>query len=414
MAIAALSGWTREQRYVVLAAYLGWTLDAFDFFLLVFVLKDIAQEFGTNVASVSYALFLTLAARPVGAFLFGRAADRWGRRPVLMVDVLLYSGIGFACAFSPNLMVLLVLRAIFGVAMGGEWGVGSSLAMETIPSRARGIVSGLLQAGYPSGYLIASLAFWFVYPLIGWRGMLMLGAAPALLVFYIRSFVPESPAWAEQADAYRESGFATLAKHWKLAIYAIVLMTAFNFFSHGSQDLYPTFLRVQHKLGPAEVGTIAVIYNIGAIVGGIVFGALSQRIGRRRAIVIAALIALPVLPLWGLAADPVWLAVGAFLMQIAVQGAWGVIPVHLNELSPAAARGTFPGTVYQLGNLIASYNATIQAGMAESHGNNYALPMMLVVGIVAAAIALLTGFGVEAQGVAFRRAEAEAGASASG
>lgn len=405
MALEALSGWTRQQKLVVVAAFLGWTLDAFDFFLMVFVLKDIAQEFGTDVKSVSYALFLTLAARPVGAFIFGRAADRWGRRPVLMINILMYAAFGFASAFSPGLTVLLIIRTLFGVAMGGEWGVGSSLAMETIPPKARGIVSGMLQAGYPSGYLLASLAFWFLFPIIGWRGMLMLGALPALLVVYIRSYVPESPVWVEHIGKPRERTLETVAKHWKLALYVVLLMTAFNFFSHGSQDLYPTFLRVQHKFDAPTVGTIAVIYNIGAICGGIFFGSLSQRIGRRRAIIIAALLALPVLPLWGLPADPVWLGVGAFLMQICVQGAWGVIPVHLNELSPPEARGTFPGFVYQLGNLIASYNATLQSGMAESHGNDYSTPLMLVVGIVAVVIAVVTGLGIEARGVSFRKSE---------
>ncbi len=399
MAIEALSGWTRQQRFVVIAAYLGWTLDAFDFFLLVFVLKDIAGEFGTDIKAVSYALFLTLAARPIGAFLFGRLADRIGRRPALMIDVLAYSVLGFASGFSPNLTVLLVLRSLFGVAMGGEWGVGSSLAMETIPAKARGIVSGLLQAGYPSGYLLASLAFWFLFPIIGWRGMLMLGALPALLIFFIRMGVEESPVWTARKHEAQANTFTVIQRHWKMALYAIVLMTAFNFFSHGSQDLYPTFLRVQHKFDPHTVGTISVILNIGAICGGIGFGALSQRIGRRRAIVIAAVLALPVLPLWGLPSDPVWLAVGAFLMQICVQGAWGVIPVHLNELSPPEARGTFPGTVYQLGNLIASYNATLQSGIAENNNNDYGYPLMLVVGIVAVVIAVVTGFGVEARGV---------------
>jgi SHS family lactate transporter-like MFS transporter len=401
MAIDELSGWTRQQKLVVTAAFLGWALDAFDFFLMVFVLPDIAKEFGTSVKQVAIAILLTLAARPIGAFVFGRAADRYGRRTTLMVDVLLYSAFGFISGFSSSLVMLLVIRALFGVAMGGEWGVGASLAMETIPVKARGIVSGMLQAGYPTGYLLASLAFSFLFPLIGWRGMLMLGALPALLVFFIRTGVPESPVWTARKAEARTGIVTVLARHWKIALYSIVLMTAFNFFSHGSQDLYPTFLRVQHKFDPHTVGTIGVVLNIGAILGGIFFGYLSQRIGRRRAIVIAAILALPILPLWGLPSDPVWLGLGAFLLQISVQGAWGVIPVHLNELSPPEARGTFPGTVYQLGNLIASVNSYIQADIAESHDNNYSLPLMLVVGIVAVVIAVVTGFGVEARGVSF-------------
>ncbi len=400
MRFAALSGWTSVQRSVVIASFLGWTLDAFDFFLMVFVLKDIAQEFGVAISDVTFAILLTLAMRPVGAFLFGRAADRWGRRPTLMVDVLLYSFIEFASGFSPNLTVLLVLRALYGVAMGGEWGVGASLTMESIPPQARGFVSGLLQSGYPTGYFIASLVYGLLFPIIGWRGMFMVGVLPALLVLYIRRSVPESPSWDRAADA-RGDTLSILRSHWRLGIYAVVLMTAFNFFSHGTQDLYPTFLQVQHGLSPHAVGTIAAIYNVGAIVGGILCGSLSERIGRRRMIVIAALLSLPVLPLWAFSDSAVLLAVGAFLMQVAVQGAWGVIPVHLNELSPGAARGTFPGFVYQLGNLLASTNATIQAGIAVHLGGNYGVALALVAGSVAVVIAVLASFGVEAKGADF-------------
>jgi SHS family lactate transporter-like MFS transporter len=400
MRIAALAGWTIEQRSVVVASFLGWTLDAFDFFLLVFVLKDIAQEFDTDISDVTFAILLTLAMRPIGAFLFGRAADRWGRRPTLMVDVLLYSFIEFASGFSPSLTVLLVLRALYGVAMGGEWGVGASLTMESIPPHARGFVSGLLQSGYPTGYFIASIVYGLLFPIIGWRGMFMVGVLPALLVLYIRRRVPESPSW-DRAAAAQSGTFSVLRSHWRLGVYAVVLMTAFNFFSHGTQDLYPTFLQVQHGLSAHTVGIIAAIYNVGAIVGGILSGSLSERIGRRRMIVIAALLSLPVLPLWAFSNGPVLLALGAFLMQVMVQGAWGVIPVHLNELSPDEARGTFPGVVYQLGNLLASANATIQAGIAAHFGGNYGVALALVAGIVAVIIAILTALGIEAKGSAF-------------
>src|SRR6266478_2895445 len=263
MNIAGFTEWTRAQRSVVLASFLGWTLDAFDFFLLVFVIKDIAQEFKTEISEVTFAILLTLAMRPIGAFLFGRAADRWGRRPTLMVDVLLYSFIEFASGFSPNLTVLLVLRALYGVAMGGEWGVGASLTMESIPPHARGFVSGLLQSGYPTGYFLASLVYGLLFPIIGWRGMFMVGVLPALLVLYIRRSVPESPSWNREAAVERGGTLEALKSHWRLGIYAVVLMTAFNFFSHGTQDLYPTFLQVQHGLSPHAVGTIAAIYNVG-------------------------------------------------------------------------------------------------------------------------------------------------------
>jgi SHS family lactate transporter-like MFS transporter len=405
MAIAALSGWTREQKHVVAASFLGWSLDAFDFFLLVFVLKDIAAEFEVDITYVTLALLLTLAMRPVGAFLFGRAADRWGRRPTLMVNILLYSILEFASGFAPSLTVLIILRALYGVAMGGEWGVGASLTMESIPPHARGFVSGLLQSGYPTGYFMASIVYGVLFPYIGWRGMFMVGVIPALLVFYIRRTVPESPSWSKEAAVERGGTLNVLKSHWKLGIYAVLLMTAFNFFSHGTQDIYPTFLQVQHKFTPHVVSIIAAVYNIGAICGGILFGTLSERFGRRRCIVIAALLTLPVIPLWAFSSGPVLLAIGAFLMQFTVQGAWGVIPVHLNELSPDAARGTFPGFVYQLGNLLASVNATLQTSIAEHFGGNYGLALAIVAGTVAIVIAVLTAAGTEAKGIVFTKAK---------
>jgi MFS transporter, SHS family, lactate transporter len=399
--IAALSGWTSEQKHVVAASFLGWTLDAFDFFLMVFVLKDIASEFQTDVTEVTVAILLTLAMRPIGAFLFGRAADRWGRRPTLMVDVLLYSVIEFASGFAPSLTALLVLRAIYGIAMGGEWGVGASLTMESVPPQARGFVSGLLQSGYPTGYFLASIVYGLLFQYIGWRGMFMIGVVPALLVLYIRRNVPESPSWRPTTAA--GGTLAVVKSHWRLGIYAVLLMTAFNFFSHGTQDLYPTFLQVQHGFGPHEVGLIAVVYNIGAIIGGICVGTLSERFGRRRMIIVASILSLFVLPFWAFSTSAVLLAAGAFFMQVTVQGAWGVVPVHLNELSPDEARGTFPGFTYQLGNLIASVNAPLQAAIAAHYGGDYGFALALVAGTVAVAIVVLTALGTEARGVVFGR-----------
>ncbi|QCP49937.1 MFS transporter [Trinickia violacea] len=391
--------WTREQRNVTIAAYLGWTLDAFDFFLMVFVFKDIAAEFNTKITDVTIALTLTLAARPIGALIFGRLADKFGRRPTLMLNIACYSLIELLSGFSPNLTTLLVLRFLFGIAMGGEWGVGSALTMETVPTHSRGFVSGLLQAGYPSGYLLASVVYGILYQYIGWRGMFFVGVAPALLVMYIRTSVPESPVWKTMEKRARPGLVETLKQNWKLSIYAIVLMTCFNFFSHGTQDLYPTFLQKQHHFDPHTVSLIAITLNIGAIVGGLFFGSLSEKIGRRRAIFIAALIALPVLPVWAFSTTAVTLAIGAFLMQISVQGAWGVIPVHLNEISPDEIRATFPGFVYQLGNLLASGNAPMQSAFAESHDNNYALALATTCGIVAVIIAVLILFSRERRGI---------------
>jgi SHS family lactate transporter-like MFS transporter len=401
--------WTRSQKNVVVAAYLGWTLDAFDFFLMVFMFKDIAATFHVDVKSVTEATFLTLAARPIGAFVFGRLADRFGRKPTLMWNILAFSILEAASGFAPSLLTLLVLRFLFGIAMGGEWGIGSALTFETIPVRARGVVSGLLQAGYPSGYFIASVAAYFFYDTLGWRYMFLLGIVPAILVFFIRMGIEESPAWTEQrVKKQTTSLWAVLGRDWKLAVYAILLMTAFNFFSHGSQDAYPNlFLKIQHGFDTKTLSLMTAIANIGAILGGIGFGFLSERIGRRRAIILAALLALPVLPFWAFGSTPLVLGIGAFLMQVSVQGAWGVIPVHLNELSPPEIRATFPGVVYQLGNLIASKNLPIQVMIAEAYGNNYGLAMASVVGTVAVIIVLMVLRGPERRGVAMGEAQRE-------
>jgi MFS transporter, SHS family, lactate transporter len=404
--MASNNEWSATQRHIVVASFLGWMLDAFDFFLVVFVLKRIAGDFGTDVKSITYAIFLTLAMRPVGAFLFGRMADHFGRRPALMASVLLYSGMEFASAFAPSLRVFLVLRALYGIAMGGEWGVGASLAFESVPIRSRGLVSGLLQAGYPCGYLMASVVFGLLFEHIGWRGMFMVGAAPALLVLYIRSKVPESAAWtATRAAPVAKSLWNALSGHWLLALYAVALMTCFNFFSHGTQDLYPHFLEVQRGFSTGTRSIIAIVYNIGAICGGITFGTLSSRIGRRKAIAIAAGLSLLVMPFWAYSLTPVALAVAAFVMQFMVQGAWGVVPVHLNELSPEGIRATFPGFVYQLGNLLASYNATLQTTIAENHGASgqpdFAFAFVVVVGTVAALLVVLSLLGPERRDVRF-------------
>ncbi|MGA2552660.1 MAG: MFS transporter [Burkholderiaceae bacterium] len=394
--------WTRSQRNVVIAAYLGWTLDAFDFFLMVFMFKDIAADLHSSMQVVTATVLLTLGARPIGAFLFGRLADHYGRKPMLMWNILAYSVLELASGFAPDITTLLILRALFGVAMGGEWGLGSALTMETIPPASRGLVSGILQAGYPSGYFLASLANYLFYDQLGWRYMFVLGVAPAILVFFIRMGVDESPSWKESkaSGASRASVLNVIRRDWKLALYGILLMTAFNFFSHGSQDAYANlFLKVQHHLDTQTSSLIVAIQNIGAICGGLFFGFMSEKIGRRRAIMIAALIAIPVLPFWAFGSTPIILAVGAFLMQISVQGAWGVIPVHLNELSPPEIRATFPGFVYQLGNLLAAINLNLQVFIAESNNNNYGLAMAIVVGTVAVVIALMVAFGPERRGV---------------
>ena len=443
--LAELRSLDRGQWSAVLASFLGWTLDAFDFFLMVFMFSAIAKTFGADVAAVAAASTLTLAARPFGALVFGLLADRYGRRPVMMIDIALYSVLEFASAFAPSLTVLLILRALFGFAMGGEWGVGASLTLESVPPKARGIISGLLQEGYAAGYLLASLVFYFLFDRIGWRGMFMVGLVPALLVVLLRLGVKESPVfeagrharprrslpfltvigvaalvvamgpavagaldktamlrWVYWVDApLALCGLWVFRQHWRTALFAVALMTAFNFFSHGTQDLYPTFLGKQHGLDTHTVAIVAVIANVGAIAGGIGFGAASERLGRRWTIVIAALLSLAMLPMWAFSHGVALLAVGAFGMQVMVQGAWGVVPAHLNELSPPDQRAAFPGYVYQLGNLLASGCVVWQSQIAESHHGDYALAMAGVVGVVALVIAGLTLLGPERRGADF-------------
>jgi SHS family lactate transporter-like MFS transporter len=394
-----VAGTVQQQRHVVAACYLGWTLDAFDFFIMVFVFGDVAKQFGISVTSVTFAVTLTLAMRALGAFIFGRLADRFGRRPALMASILGFSLLGFCTGLAPNATVFFIVRGLFGLAMGGEWGVGASLTMESIPAAWRGPVSGLLQAGYPSGYLLASLLF-LAYPVLGWRGMFMAGAIPALLVLYIRNNVPESPDWTSRTQGVApEPILAVVRRHLKLTIYAAILMAGFNFFSHGTQDIFPRYLTAQRHFGHVTVSTIAITFNIGAMLGGIVCGTLSQRIGRRRAIGLAAGASLLCLPLWAFSTTPVWIGVGAFLMQFCVQGAWGVVPVHLNELSPAAIRGTFPGFTYQAGNLLAALNLPLQSGIAASLGGDYRWPLVGVAGAAAVLIIVLMVFGPEAKDV---------------
>ena len=403
---ATLRALNSTQRNALLASYLGWMLDAFDFFILVMVVGPIAKDFHTAEKTITYAIFLTLAMRPLGALVFGFLADRYGRRPTLMFNVAFFSIMELLSGFAPTLGWLIVLRALFGFGMGGEWGVGASLVMETVPAKTRGILSGILQEGYPVGYLLAAVVYKCVYPYGGWRWMFFVGFLPALLALYIRGAVEESPAWEHARQRRTADSFGSTARrmweavrtHWKLFLFLTALMTAFNFFSHGTQDLYPSlFLEGQRKIPKQTVGNIAIVYNLGALCGGILFGAWSQRIGRRRAILIASLFALPVIPAWAYCATPVSIAVAAFFMQFAVQGAWGVVPAHLNELSPAALRGTFPGLAYQVGNLLAAYTTPLQSGIAKAHGGDYGYALAITVACAAVVLATASFFSPEAK-----------------
>jgi MFS transporter, SHS family, lactate transporter len=410
---APLAGLTRDQRRAFVAAFLGWCLDAFDFFLVTLVVSRIASDFAMTIPGVLAAVTITLMCRPLGALIFGVLADRYGRRAPLMASILAYSLFELLTAFSPNFTIFIVLRALYGIAMGAEWGVGAALALETLPAKARGVASGVLQQGYSFGYLIAALVFALFVDRIGWRGMFVIGALPALLVLYIRSQVKESPVWeAGRASRIGERGnlLRSFTAQPMLYVYAILLVAAFNFMSHGSQDLYPTFLTKQLGYKPGLTGSITVVMNMGALIGGTLLGAVSQQFGRRATILVCCVLGAIDIPLWSgaLGASVPILMTGSFVMQFFVQGAWGVIPAHLNELSPGAVRGTFPGFTYQLGNLISAYSAQWEAAYASNHfplpppaTANYGHAMAIIMAGVFAAVFILSAVGRERRGVSF-------------
>lgn len=405
---------TGDQRNAFMASFLGWTMDAFDYFLVVLVYADIATTFHHTKTDVAFLTTATLAMRPVGALLFGLWADRVGRRVPLMVDVSFYSVIGFLCAFAPNFTVLVILRLLYGIGMGGEWGLGAALSMEKVPAERRGVFSGLLQEGYAFGYLLASVAALVVMNWLGlsWRWLFGLSIIPALISLIIRYRVKESEVWEAAQDRMRLTktrirdvlGNPAIVRRF---VYLVLLMTAFNWMSHGTQDVYPTFLTAttDHGAGLSSLTArwIVVIYNIGAIIGGLAFGTLSQRFSRRYTIVFCAALGLPIVPLFAYSRTAAMLCLGSFLMQVFVQGAWGVIPAHLTEMSPDAIRGVYPGVTYQLGNLLAAFNLPIQERLAESHGYPFALAATIVP--VLLVVAVLTAIGRDATGIRFGTTE---------
>ena len=387
---------SRENAAAVLASFLGWTLDAFDFFLVVFCLTAIGHDFQKSDKEIAVSITLTLAFRPVGAFLFGLLADRYGRRLPLMLDLVFYSVVEVATGFAPTYTAFLILRALFGIGMGGEWGVGASLAMEKVPVRLRGVLSGLLQQGYATGYLLAALCFYFLFDRWGWRPLFFLGGLPALLALFVRTNVRESAVWERaKSNNWNDLGRAIFSQ-WKLFLYLTVLMAMMNFASHGTQDMYPTFLQRQWHYSPAQRSLVTAISMVGAIIGGTLFGYLSDRFGRRRAIVFALFAAILAVPLWAFAPSQILLVVGAFIMQFFVQGAWGVIPAHLSELAPANVRGFLPGFAYQCGVLVAGSVVYFEAVLAEHMA--YANAMAMTAATIFAAGCIVTALGRERKG----------------
>ncbi len=383
----------------VFAGFLGWTLDAFDFFLVVFCLTAIAKEFHRSDKEIAFSITLTLAFRPVGAFVFGLMADRYGRRIPLMIDLVFYSAVEVATGFAHSFTTFLILRALFGIGMGGEWGVGASLAMEKVPPRLRGFLSGLLQEGYALGNLLAAGCFFFVFPRWGWRPMFFIGGLPALLALFVRFNVKESEVWRKTRQSNWSSLGREIVSHWKLFFYLTLLMMMMNFCSHGTQDMFPTFLQRHFGMGPTQRSGITAISMVGAILGGVLFGLFSDRFGRRRAMITALIGAILCIPLWAYAPSLTLLVLGAFLIQFMVQGAWGVIPAHLSELSPDSVRGFLPGFAYQCGVLLAGSVAYIEATLAEH--TSYANAMALTALVVFTLAAIVVSLGREKKGIQF-------------
>ena len=384
------------------AGYLGWALDAFDFFTLVFLVDILAVQFHVSKSDIVWTLTATLAMRPVGALLFGLLTDRYGRRGPLMGVVIFFSLIEFLCGFANSYSMFLALRALYGIGMGGEWGVGASLAMESVPARRRGLASGFLQSGYSVGYLLAALAARFLLPAAGWRFMFWVGgAAGALLPFYVWARVPESEAWKQNRAPSTGAILRAAFRNSKSLLYLVLMMTLMMFLSHGSQDLYPDFLKTARHITSRAVSEMAMLYNVGAVLGSMVFGQLSEVFGRRRAIMAALVLPLISISAWAFGGSWPMLAAGAFLMQAGVQGTWGIVPAHLTELSPDALRGLIPGFVYQLGILFASPTNTIEYALRDRLGYSWALTCFEAVTIVLLAIVIL--FGPEQHGKSFFR-----------
>ena len=381
----------RASAHAVAAGFLGWTLDAFDFFVLVFLVDTLAKQFQVSKASIIFTVTATLAMRPLGAVIFGLLADRYGRRIPLMANVIFFSLVELLCGFAPNYTTFLILRAIYGIGMGGEWGVGASLAMEAAPTRWRGVLSGILQSGYSIGYLFAALAARFIEPAFGWRAMFWVGGLPALLALYIRSKVPESEAWKQHRAPSTKAILQVVTQHWKAAAYLVLMMTLMMFLSHGTQDLYPDFLKAARGADFKTVSYIAILYNVGAVVGAIIFGYVSDGIGRRRSMIAALVLSLATIPAWAFAGSIAVIAVAAFVMQAGVQGAWGVIPAHLNELSPDQTRGLLPGLAYQLGILIAAPTNNIEYALRDRFGYSWALAGFETVNILLLILVLAAG-----------------------
>lgn len=395
------SGTHRGHPPAVIAGFSGWLLDAFDFFLITFCLTAIARDFHKSDAQIALAITMTLAFRPVGGLIFGLIADRYGRRLPLMINIGAFAVAEIFTGLAPGYTALLIVRALFGVVMGGNWGVGASLAMEGAPRGRRGVLSGLLQEGYAAGNVLAAGAYFWLYGRIGWRPLFFFGSLPALvLVLFIRFRVEESAVWKKShARLSLREHRREIFSHWELFLYLLAFMTTMLFASHGTQDMYPTFLQRQWRFTPERRAAVTAFSGVGAIFGGLIFGYFSDRWGRRRAIIAAFLLGALLIPLWAYAPTQALLVAGAFLMQFMVQGAWGVIPAHLAELSPDSVRALLPGFAYQSAGVIAGLVVFIEAVYAQK--TSYAAAMALTAFSVFVLAAVMAYLGGERRGAEF-------------
>ncbi|HLH30622.1 MAG TPA: MFS transporter, partial [Terriglobia bacterium] len=393
------SSTVRDNWYAVLASTIGWTLDSFDYFVVVMVLTEIAKEFHRSNAEVALTITLTLAMRPVGAFLFGLAADKYGRRIPLMIDVVAFSILSVASGLAPNFTTFLIVRVLFGIAMGGEWGAGASLVMEKVSPKWRGLLSGVLQQGYTTGNLLASLAYFLIVPHFGWRALFFVGGAPALLAFFIRRNVRESEVWERTHRKEWGDLWSTIRANLKVFFYLVLFLTFMGFCGHGTQDMYPTFLKTQRGFSAQSAAVMTMIANLGALVGGILVAMISDRIGRRRSIACGLGVAILVIPLWVFSPTTAMLAAGAFFIQFGVHGAWGVVPAHISELAPDQIRGFLPGFAYQCGILLAGTITYLQASFAGA--TSYSNAMALTALVVFASTAIVISLGPEKKGIVF-------------
>jgi SHS family lactate transporter-like MFS transporter len=394
----------KNWEYAVASGILGWVLDAFDFFVVVFLVDTLAQHFGVPKKEIVWTISITLGMRPFGALLFGTLADRYGRRKPLMGAIIYFSTITVLSAYAPNYHWFVVLRALYGIGMGGYWGIGASLAMESAPIKKRGLLSGVMQGGYPFGYLLAALGILVLMPRFGWRAMFFAGLLPAAFTVFLTSRAPESEAWKQN----RAPSLWAMAKvafaHGKAFLYLLLVMTVMTCLSHGTQDLYPDFLREAHGLSRNTVSYMAMLYNVGAVLGAIFFGRISEFVGRRRSMIAALTLSFLAIPAWAFGSTLAILVAGSFAMQTGVQGAFGVVPAHLNELSPDAIRGLFPGFVYQLGVLFGSPAVTVEYALRDSIGYRWALTSFEATVILL--LIVIFSLGPERRGRSFVRREA--------